>query len=678
MSATANQRGGNGSIAIERLTALLPGAVLLPISRREKAPRGFDAKDWQNTTFEETQRHHYQARLRQAENTGVLLGQPSGSLCAIDIDDDELIQGFLDLNPDFARTLCSKGQRGCQFWVIIEGDYPHQVAKLKHPDGRTYGEWRADGGQSVIRGVHPEGMHYQLLCDSPPVRIRFDQIRWPLALVLPWKNSPATNGKPGAPAGARNGLSDRVRAYLAKTDPAISGQDGHGTTFKVACALVWGFGLDPEQAFLFLSEYNAGCQPPWNEKELRHKLNEVLKVPSHEKPRGHLLEGNSGRSVSKTEGSAKGAVDESPKAQDAEPQSQPASNGEKPQLILPCPKFEINDSARQCFTVLAKTRRYFTRDRTVFEVVQDDDGDGLRLIELDPAAFRSQLESYFRLVTRRTLPDGTIVIIENRCSVDNAIALLKADPTFEILPRIKIVTAAAVFTEIDGKIEALNKGYHDVLGGILITREREIITLNLKEASASLLTLLDDFDFISEADRSRALASFISPALRLGGLLPADFPLDLSEANESQSGKTYRQKVDCALYGEEPFVLNKNEEGGVGSIDERASDGLISGKPFLMIENLRGPVRSQLVESALRGVGYVQARRAYSRSVQVRPTGFAGCSVPIRPKPRPILRTVLSSLEFVNKRSITVSKFSQKAISWPTSGPKAIITSHAF
>jgi hypothetical protein len=228
------------------------------------------------------------------------------------------------------------------------------------------------------------------------------------------------------------------------------------------------------------------------------------------------------------------------------------------------------------------------------------------------------LESYFRLVTRRTLPDGTIVIIENRCSVDNAIALLKADPTFEILPRIKIVTAAAVFTEIDGKIEALNKGYHDVLGGILITREREIITLNLKEASAALLTLLDDFDFISEADRSRALASFISPALRLGGLLPADFPLDLSEANESQSGKTYRQKVDCALYGEEPFVLNKNEEGGVGSIDERASDGLISGKPFLMIENLRGPVRSQLVESALRGVGYVQARRAYSRSVQVK------------------------------------------------------------
>jgi len=105
--------------------------------------------------------------------------------------------------------------------------------------------------------------------------------------------------------------------------------------------------------------------------------------------------------------------------------------------------------------------------------------------------------------------------------------------------------------------------------------------------------------------------------LRLGNLLEADFPIDLSEANESQSGKTYRQKVNCALYGETPYILNKNEDSGVGSLDERISEGLISGKPFLMIENLRFPIRSQLLESALRGVGSVQARGAYSRPVQV-------------------------------------------------------------
>src|SRR5258707_2922314 len=139
----------------------------------------------------------------------------------------------------------------------------------------------------------------------------------------------------------------------------------------------------------------------------------------------------------------------------------------------------------------------------------------------------------------------------------------------------------------------------------------------VEERTAALLRLLDDFSFISEADRSRTLASFISPALRLGRLLNADFPIDLSEANESQSGITYRQKVVCRLYGVRPFVLNKNEDGGVGSLDERLSEWLLSGQPFLMLENMRGAIRSQLLESALRGEGLVQARRAYSQSVQV-------------------------------------------------------------
>ncbi len=295
-------------------------------------------------------------------------------------------------------------------------------------------------------------------------------------------------------------------------------------------------------------------------------------------------------------------------------------NGQKPQLILPCPKFEITECAKQCFTVLAKTHRYFTRDRTVFEVVRDEENDGLRLVELEPAAFRSHLEHHFRLVTLRTPSGGgQTFLIENRCSLDNAIALLKSDEAFELLPRIKIVTSAAVFVEVDGKIEVLNEGYHNVKGGILVTRKREITDVDLKVATGALIELLHDFEFVSPADGSRALTGLISPALRLGGLLAADFPLDLSEANESQSGKTYRQKVDCALYGEEPFVLNKNEDTGVGSLDERVSDALISGKPFLMLENVRGAIRSQLLESALRGAGSVQARRAYSRSVQVRP-----------------------------------------------------------
>jgi hypothetical protein len=179
------------------------------------------------------------------------------------------------------------------------------------------------------------------------------------------------------------------------------------------------------------------------------------------------------------------------------------------------------------------------------------------------------------------------------------------------------VTGSPIFVEVDGELCVLNKGYHPVLGGVLITRQRNITEIDLEEAYAALLGLLEEFDFVAESDRSRAIASFISPALRLGGLLKCDFPLDLAEANDSQSGKTYRQKVACAIYGESPYVVNMNEDHGVGSLDEKISDALLSGRPFLMLENVRGNLKSQLLESAIRGIGVVQARRAYSRSVQV-------------------------------------------------------------
>ena len=289
---------------------------------------------------------------------------------------------------------------------------------------------------------------------------------------------------------------------------------------------------------------------------------------------------------------------------------------EKLVLTLPCNEVEISDTAKKLFSRLETTRRYFVRDRTVFEATVESDG-GTRLLACEPDAFRSQIEDYFQLAKIVCTGHGNLAWSPCRCSVDHAKALLSADAAWQILPQIKIVTSSPIFVEVDGKLGVLGKGYHSVLGGILVTKQRDISEVDLEEAYAALLGLLEDFDFVIESDRSRAVASFISPALRLGGLLKGDFPLDLAEANESQSGKTYRQKVACAIYGEVPFVVNMAEERGVGSLDEKISDALLSGSPFLMLENVRGDLKSQLLESAIRGVGIVQARRAYSRSVQV-------------------------------------------------------------
>lgn len=67
-------------------------------------------------------------------------------------------------------------------------------------------------------------------------------------------------------------LSKRIALYLDKIEPAVSGQNGHGQTFHVACVLVHGFGLSLEEAMPFMKAYSDRCAPPWSLSELKHKL----------------------------------------------------------------------------------------------------------------------------------------------------------------------------------------------------------------------------------------------------------------------------------------------------------------------------------------------------------------------------------------------------------------------
>ena len=69
----------------------------------------------------------------------------------------------------------------------------------------------------------------------------------------------------------------RARAYLLCVEGAISGFRGHDRTFRVACVLAIKFGLTFEQAWPLFCEWNGQCEPPWSEKELRHKLQDAIK-----------------------------------------------------------------------------------------------------------------------------------------------------------------------------------------------------------------------------------------------------------------------------------------------------------------------------------------------------------------------------------------------------------------
>ncbi|QDV41415.1 hypothetical protein Enr13x_12540 [Stieleria neptunia] len=68
----------------------------------------------------------------------------------------------------------------------------------------------------------------------------------------------------------------RCQRYVDRIDGAIEGQSGSSQTLKVACVIAR-FGLDESLGWPIMQTFNQRCQPPWDEKDLRRKLQEGIK-----------------------------------------------------------------------------------------------------------------------------------------------------------------------------------------------------------------------------------------------------------------------------------------------------------------------------------------------------------------------------------------------------------------
>ncbi|MBS0207529.1 MAG: DUF3987 domain-containing protein [Planctomycetes bacterium] len=256
------------------------------------------AKSNDPTTWTDYERACAELLNSNCDGLGFVFAQ-GGGLFGIDLDGcihdgeladwaDEILQHF----PTYAEI--SPSGRGVKLWCA--GQYGGKGRKLtlgepidgKAPAIELYGHGRyftltgdrfcAAGGPDCCYGVTD--------CSAG--------LAWLLATYWPEPEQPATEHQPmpagdahdSIPATVPQSVAERARLYLQHVDPAVSGQNGHNTTFRAACALVVGFGLTPEQAYPLLVEWNGRCQPPWNEKELRHKLASADKEAGE---RGHLL-----------------------------------------------------------------------------------------------------------------------------------------------------------------------------------------------------------------------------------------------------------------------------------------------------------------------------------------------------------------------------------------------------
>ncbi len=263
-------------------------------------------------------------------------------------------------------------------------------------------------------------------------------------------------------------------------------------------------------------------------------------------------------------------------------------------MIAPNDYFSFDQSARTIFPVLAKGQRLFLRGRNMVELSKSGSLD-----LVTPARLRTMLDETGQQLFAYYRANDKLLLGLKRCSEESAKALMTTSAALEILPEISVITASPVLVpDGNGQPVLLENGYHPVAGGVLVTGKVKVPTVSLAEAKEAVVGLLADFDFLTPGDHARALVSFISPALRIGGWLKGNFPVDVAEADQSQSGKTFRQRMLRAVYGERAYVISQ-KDGGVGSMDESLASALLSGRTFIAVENTRGSIDTTFWEMVL-------------------------------------------------------------------------------
>ncbi|MBN8422381.1 MAG: hypothetical protein J0L73_25935 [Verrucomicrobia bacterium] len=289
-------------------------------------------------------------------------------------------------------------------------------------------------------------------------------------------------------------------------------------------------------------------------------------------------------------------------------------------IVLPSGDVTISECAGKLFQRIAASKTMFLRCNTIVELCQHDHGK-LRLSPIKPSAFRSRIERFGKVVAWRSGKNGTPELKSSISSESTANALMGSTEAQRLLPRISMLVDCAVAVERAGRIEVLGEGYHADESGILVAAGTALPLIDPMTAAGWLLNLLGEFHFQSASDRSRAFACLISPGLKMGGLIQGRIPIFITEADQSQAGKSYLQQITAALYNEHPTVITQ-KKGGVGSLDESFAQALFSGRPFIQIDNCRGKLNSPHIESFMTARGAFSARVPNQAEVEVSPEKF--------------------------------------------------------
>lgn len=217
-------------------------------------------------------------------NLGVVCG--ASDVCVVDVDPRNKGQETFDalvaeIGP-LPATLAADSGGGGQHFVFRRpaGDL---VSKLGPGVDLLHG-----ARQFLVEpSIHASGAQYRWKPGQAPDEIKIAAL--PEAWVKRARRAAMAPRTWSAPTVTTDARMRRASAYLARCAPAVEGDSGHTVTFNAVAHVMIGFDLDAASAYqLIATEYNPRCDPPWSERELKHKIDSVAKTC--ERPRGYLLD----------------------------------------------------------------------------------------------------------------------------------------------------------------------------------------------------------------------------------------------------------------------------------------------------------------------------------------------------------------------------------------------------
>ncbi|KXG76613.1 hypothetical protein AN618_15060 [Fervidicola ferrireducens] len=144
------------------------GMKVIPIPLKQKAPL---MKEWQKLRLTEEE---IRQLFSKPSNIGILLGEPSGWLVDIDLDDPLAVKLAPYFLP-FTEAVFGRDSKPCSHWLYI--CFGAKTTKWQGIDGEMIVELRSTGCQTVFPpSIHPSGETITWYKEGRPIQISRDEL----------------------------------------------------------------------------------------------------------------------------------------------------------------------------------------------------------------------------------------------------------------------------------------------------------------------------------------------------------------------------------------------------------------------------------------------------------------------------------------------------------------------